>query len=277
MRAGGRPVVMGVLNVTPDSFFDGGRYVDHGAAVRHGLAMVEDGADIVDVGGESTRPGASPVDVDEELRRVIPVVAALARDVPVSIDTTKEEVARAAVAAGAGVVNDISASPRLAEVAAEEGAVYVAMHRKGGPADMQSHPVYDDVVGEVRAYLAAAAAAAEAAGVTEVWVDPGIGFGKTGRHNLQLLAALPELVALGYPVLVGTSRKAFIGRIAAGTLAGEGPPAATSERFEGSLATAVWAMAKGASAVRVHDVKATAEAVALLAGLDLSAEPGVLP
>jgi len=267
---------MGVLNVTPDSFFDGGRYLDHAAAIRRGRAMIGEGADVIDIGGESTRPGASPVAEGEELRRVMPVVEALATEVRVSIDTTKEAVARAAVGAGAQIVNDVSASPRMAEAAAATGAAYVAMHRKGTPADMQANPVYDDVVSEVSEYLIERAAGARAAGVGEVWIDPGIGFGKTGRHNLEILAALPRLAALGYPVLIGTSRKGFIGRIAAGTLESEGPPLGAEDRFEGSLATAVWAMAHGASAVRVHDVKATAEAAALVAGLDLSGEPGVV-
>jgi len=268
---------MGVLNVTPDSFFDGGRYLDHAAAIRRGREITAEGADIVDVGGESTRPGATPVAGDEELRRVLPVVEALAAEVRVSIDTTKPSVAAAAVAAGAQIVNDVSASPRLAEVAGATGAAYVAMHRKGTPADMQRDPVYDDVVAEVSEYLVARARDAEAAGVAEVWIDPGIGFGKTGRHNLALLAALPRLSALGYPVLLGTSRKAFIGRVAAGTLDGEGPPLGVEERFEGSLATAVYAMANGASAVRVHDVRPTVEAAALVRRLDVSAEPGIVP
>jgi dihydropteroate synthase len=257
-----RPFVMGILNVTPDSFFDGGRYLDQAAAIVRGREMIVEGADIVDVGGESTRPGATSVSEDEELRRVIPVVAALAGDVRVSIDTTKAAVARRAVEAGAVMVNDVSAS--LEHVAAETGVAFVAMHRLGTPADMQDDPRYDDVVAEVTAYLAARAARATSAGVVEVWIDPGIGFGKTAVHNLQLLAALPELVALGYPVLVGTSRKSFLGRIAAGTVAGGSPPAPVETRFEGSLASATYAMAKGAAAVRVHDVSATVQAAKLV-------------
>lgn len=263
-----RPLVMGILNVTPDSFFDGGRYIDHEAAIARGREMINEGADIVDVGGESTRPGARAVSEDEELRRVIPVIAVLASAVPVSIDTTKPAVARAAVAAGATLVNDVSAS--LEEVAAEAGVGFVAMHRLGTPVDMQNDPHYDDVVKEVTEYLATRAVRALKAGVTDVWVDPGIGFGKTARHNLELLAGLSEIVALGYPVLVGTSRKTFLGHLAAGNLDAGGTPAPgsqaapLSERFEGSLASATFAMTKGAAAVRVHDVAATAQAARLV-------------
>jgi dihydropteroate synthase len=263
-----RPLVMGILNVTPDSFFDGGRYLDDAVALARGREMIDEGVDIIDVGGESTRPGAAAVSEHEELRRVIPVIEALAELIPVSIDTTKAGVARRAVAAGAVLVNDVSAS--LEGVAAESGAAFVAMHRQGTPADMQNDPRYDDVVKEVTDYLAARAARAVAAGVTEVWVDPGIGFGKTSRHNLQLLAGLSELVALGYPVLVGTSRKTFLGHIAAGNLAGSGAlngggqAAPADERFEGSLASATFAMTSGATAVRVHDVAATAQAARLV-------------
>ncbi len=253
---------MGILNVTPDSFFDGGRYLDHADAIRRGRKMVAEGADVIDVGGESTRPGAASVGLEEELRRVIPVIEALSGTVRISVDTTKPDVARQAVTAGATMINDVSAS--LATVAAETGTAFVAMHRKGTPADMQDDPRYEDVVEEVATYLAGRAAEARAAGVEEVWVDPGIGFGKTGRHNLELLAALPRLVDLGYPVLVGTSRKSFLGRIAAGTPSDRGAQLPASERFEGSLASATWAMASGAAAVRVHDVAATVQAAALV-------------
>lgn len=248
------PLVMGVLNVTPDSFSDGGRFVDPDRAVAHGLALVAEGADVVDVGGESTRPGASPVDEAEERRRVVPVVAALAPHVRVSIDTTKASVAAAAIEAGATLVNDVSAS--LHEVAAATGAGWVAMHRRGDPRSMQDDPRYADVVAEVLAFLVARAETGRVAGVGEVWVDPGIGFGKLAHHNLALLQALPTLVAAGWPVLVGTSRKAFLG-----PLAGGAPP---EDRLEGSLATAVFAMAKGAAMVRVHDVAATAQAARLV-------------
>ena len=190
---------MGVLNITSDSFSDGGIYLDFEAAVRRGRQMVAEGADVVDVGGESTRPGATAVTADEELRRVVPVVEALAGEVRVSIDTTKASVAHAALAAGATLLNDVSSS--LAAVASEHGAGYVALHCKGTPADMQRDPHYDDVVSEVGEFLELRAADARAAGVGEVYVDPGIGFGKSVRHNLQLLAALPRLVATSSAIL----------------------------------------------------------------------------
>ena len=256
---------MGVLNVTSDSFSDGGLYMDYEAAVRRGRQMVAEGVDVVDVGGESTRPGASAVAPDEELRRVVPVIEALAGEVRVSIDTAKASVAHAALAAGATLLNDVSSS--LAAVAAEHGAGFVAMHCKGTPADMQLDPRYDDVVGEVRQFLERCVTNARAAGVTEVYIDPGIGFGKSVRHNLQLLAALPELVATGVPVLVGTSRKSFIGHLGAGGSpdgrVGEVPPLGAHDRLDGSLASAVWAMACGAAVVRVHDVAATVQAARL--------------
>jgi len=246
---------MGVLNVTPDSFSDGGRWLDHADAVEHGLQMVADGADIVDVGGESTRPGARPLGADEELRRILPVVEALATRVRVSIDTRKAAVAEAALGAGATLVNDVSAS--LWEVAAANGSGWVAMHMQGDPIGMQAAPHYDDVVAEVCAFLVERAATAVACGIDEVWIDPGIGFGKTVDHNLVLLRRLSELVATGVPVMVGTSRKSFLGRAS-----GVAVPA--SERLEESLATAVWAMAQGARMVRVHDVGPTIQAVRLL-------------
>jgi dihydropteroate synthase len=227
--------------------------------------MVAEGVDVVDVGGESTRPGASAVAPDEEVRRVVPVIEALAGEVRVSIDTAKASVAHAALAAGATLLNDVSSS--LAAVAAEHGAGFVAMHCKGTPADMQLDPRYDDVVGEVRQFLERCVTNARAAGVTEVYIDPGIGFGKSVRHNLQLLAALPELVATGVPVLVGTSRKSFIGHLGAGGSpdgrVGEVPPLGAHDRLDGSLASAVWAMACGAAVVRVHDVAATVQAARL--------------
>ncbi len=246
---------MGVLNVTPDSFSDAGRFLDPEAAVAQGLAMARAGADVVDVGGESTRPGAHAVDDAEERRRVVPVVEALAHHVRVSIDTSKTTVAEAAVAAGATLVNDVSAS--LHPVAAEAGVGWVAMHMRGEPRTMQRHPRYDDVVGEVRAFLVERAEAAIEAGVDEVWVDPGIGFGKTVEHNLSLLRRLSSLVATGHPVVVGTSRKSFLG-----TLAGGAP---VTDRLEGSLATAVHAVAQGARMVRVHDVEPTVRALRLTA------------
>ena len=253
-----RPSVMGVLNVTPDSFSDGGRYFSHDAAVAHGLEMVAEGADIVDVGGESSRPGAEPVAEPEELRRVIPVVEALAPHVRVSVDTAKASVAGAAVRAGATLVNDISAS--LHDVAAAEGVGWVAMHMRGTPRTMHQSPRYDDVVGEVVAFLDERAERALAAGVGEVWVDPGIGFGKTAEHNLSLLRHLGRLVVRGHPVMIGTSRKSFLGRLTDG----EDHPLPAEERLTGSLATAVWAMANGAGMVRVHDVAPTLQAAMIV-------------
>jgi dihydropteroate synthase len=254
---------MGILNVTPDSFSDGGEYLDPARAIAHGRAMVQQGAAIVDVGGESTRPGAAPVDVAEELRRVIPVVEALAAEVRVSIDTTKPEVARAAVAAGATLINDVSAS--LHAVAGDLGAGWVAMHRKGNPTTMQLAPEYADVVGEVEAFLLAAVAAGTAAGVDEVWIDPGIGFGKTTAHNLALLANLDRFVASNVPVMVGVSRKRFIGEQLARSDRRGGPgrdddTVDTRDRLDGSLTYATYAFASGVAAVRAHDVLATVQA-----------------
>ena len=249
-----RALVMGVLNVTPDSFSDGGRFLSREAAVAHGLEMVAEGADIVDVGGESSRPGAEPVTEREELQRVVPVIEALSPRVRVSVDTTKAPVAEAAVRAGATLVNDVSAS--LHEVAAALGVGWAAMHMRGTPRTMQRDPRYDDVVGEVAAFLEERAETALAAGVSEVWVDPGIGFGKTAEHNLSLLRHLGRLVDMGHPVMIGTSRKSFLGRLAAN---GDGPLPA-EERLPASLATAVWAMANGVSMVRAHDVAPTRQA-----------------
>ena len=249
-----RALVMGVLNVTPDSFSDGGRWFDRDAAIAHGLEMTGQGADVVDVGGESTRPGAEPVDEAEELRRVVPVVEALAPHVRVSVDTRKRGVAEAALAAGATLLNDVTAS--LFDVAAAAGAGWVAMHMQGDPRTMQDDPRYDDVVAEVRAFLVERASAARSAGGGEVWIDPGIGFGKNVEHNLALLAHLDELVATGFPVLVGASRKRFLG-----VLTGVDDPA---DRLEGSLAAATWAMSAGAAMVRAHDVRATVEAARIV-------------
>lgn len=255
---------MGVLNVTPDSFSDGGRYLRTADAVAHGRRMVAQGADVVDVGGESSRPGALPVDEAEELRRVVPVVEALAPEVRVSVDTVKPAVAVAAVAAGATLVNDVSGA--LWPVAAELSVGWVAMHMQGTPPDMQRHPHYDDVVAEVHDYLLALAHTAAEAGVGEVWVDPGIGFGKTVQHNLSLLAHLPELAATagqaGFGVLVGTSRKSFLGRFG-GT---EARPVPVDDRLEASLAVETWALLRGAGMVRAHDVAPTVQAAVLVGG-----------
>jgi len=225
--------------------------------------MAEEGASIVDVGGESTRPQASPVAEDEELRRVVPVVRELARELAgrarISVDTRKATVAEAAVDAGATIINDVSAS--LWDVAARSGAGWLAMHMKGEPADMMSHAHYDDVVSEVSSYLRARAQAASDAGVREIWVDPGIGFAKTTAHNLTLLRRLDELVSTGWPVAVGLSRKRFTGVAASGR---EEAPAPLEDRLETSLAGAVWAMLQGAAIVRGHDVRALADAARLV-------------
>jgi dihydropteroate synthase len=260
--------VMGVLNVTPDSFSDGGRWLDPAAAIAHAREMVAEGADVVDVGGESTRPGAVPVEEREELRRVLPVIEALAGQVRLSIDTRKAGVARAAVAAGATLINDVSAE--LWPVAAETGVGWVAMHMPADPSVMQQHAHYQDVVAEVRDYLVSRAERARAAGVTEIWVDPGIGFGKTARHNLLLLRHLDQLVATGWPVLVGTSRKTFLGALAPGP---DGAPAPADDRLEATIATSTWAMTHGVRMVRVHDVRPAARA-AFLAGAGQAAPIG---
>src|SRR5438105_4991717 len=254
-----RPLVMGVLNVTPDSFSDGGRWFDREAAIARGLELVAEGADVLDVGGESTRPGAGPVDEAEERRRVLAVVEALAPHVRVSIDTYKAGVARAAVDAGASIVNDVSAS--LAPVAASCGVGWIAMHMQGTPRTMQEDPRYVDVVGEVRDFLVERARAAISAGVRELWIDPGIGFGKTPQHNLSLLRHLRALVDTGFEVAVGASRKSFLGRL---TGAGPDHPAPVEDRAEASLAASVWAMAAGAAMVRVHDVAATVQAARIV-------------
>jgi dihydropteroate synthase len=249
------PAVMGIVNVTPDSFSDGGRFLAPDDAIAHGLRLVAEGADLLDVGGESTRPGSDPVRADVELARVLPVIEALAAraGVPISIDTTKASVARAALAAGASMVNDVSAfrgDPDMAAVVAEAGVAVCLMHMLGRPKTMQDDPRYDDVVSEVAAFLAERARAAEAAGVDRacICVDPGFGFGKTADHNLALLRRLDAIAAVGYPVLVGVSRKRFVGALA------------RSERFDdaarvaGTVAANVAAFARGGWMFRVHDV-----------------------
>ena len=269
-----RTLIMGIVNVTPDSFSDGGRFLGPDRAIAHGLRLFEDGADLVDVGGESSRPGAEEVPAAEEIRRVIPVIAGLvAAGVPVSVDTSKPEVASAALAEGAVVVNDITAfgHPDMAPLVAAARCGAVLMHMQGNPQTMQDHPAYEDVVGEVRDYLLERAALIEQAGVERsfVCVDPGIGFGKTQRHNLQLLARLDELVSTGYPVLVGTSRKSFIGKIL-----DQSDPA---ERDLATAATVAIAATRGAAVVRVHNVEMTRQAVlvadAIVRSIDVEERP----
>ena len=271
---GARPAVMGVVNVTPDSFSDGGQFLDPSSAVAHGLELVAAGADLLDVGGESTRPGADPVDEAEELRRVVPVIQALAAEtpVPISIDTTKSAVATAALEAGASVVNDVSAGrhdPETLAVAADAGAGYVAMHMLGEPRTMQDDPRYDDVVREVGDFLAQRLDVARAAGVADAALaaDPGIGFGKTVEHNLSLLVHLPDLCErVGAPMVIGTSRKRFLASIMRNATGRDDEPA-PADRDDATLATVVWSVERGASVVRVHDVQSTARAIALLAAM----------
>ncbi len=256
---GSHVLIMGVLNVTPDSFSDGGRFLDPGAAVAQAEALVAQGADLIDLGAESSRPGSEPVDETEELRRLMPVIEALAPRVavPLSIDTTKARVAQRALDAGACIVNDISAlrfDPDMARVVATTGAGVVLMHMQGTPQTMQRTPQYDDVVSEVRAFLAARMAAAREAGIRpdQILLDPGFGFGKTVTHNLTLLARLDELAALGRPVVAGVSRKAFIGQILAREV---------GDRLMGTAAAVALAVERGARLVRVHDVGAIRDVV----------------
>jgi dihydropteroate synthase len=262
----GRALVMGIVNVTPDSFSDGGQFVASEAAVAHALDLVRQGADILDIGGESSRPGAEPVAADEELRRVLPVVRDLVgrTAVPISVDTTKAAVADACLAAGAHIINDITAlqgDPDMARVVAARRAGVVLMHMRGTPQTMQLDPRYDDVTAEVERFLEARLHAAAAAGIEagRVVLDPGIGFGKTSAHNLELLARLGELRALGRPVLLGVSRKGFFGKVL-----GRG----VEERLTASLAAACHAVSLGAAQViRAHDVRETHDAVTLLAAI----------
>jgi dihydropteroate synthase len=255
------PRIMGILNVTPDSFSDGGEWFDFGEAVEHGRALVAEGADILDVGGESTRPGAAPIAVDEELRRVVPVVSAL-RDVhaQLSVDTMKLAVAEAAVEAGATFVNDVTAfrhDPAIAGLVADRGCDCCLMHALGEPRTMQKDPRYGDVVDDVRAFLEQRVRFAVGEGVREerIVLDPGIGFGKTLDHNLELLRRLDEIVAIGFPVVIGTSRKSFLGR-----LTGRDDP---HDRVAATLATTVLALERGAQIFRVHDVAPTKDALAV--------------
>ena len=252
------PLIMGVLNATPDSFSDGGDWATADRAIAHAEAMLADGADIIDVGGESSRPGAHPVSTIEELERTLPVIRALTDRCVVSIDTAKPEVAQAAIAAGAHIVNDITAS--LEHVAAEGRAGWVAMHMQGEPQTMQHDPTYDDVVREVGSDLADAADRGRQAGIEHLWLDPGIGFGKSDRHNLELLRDLANLIPHGERLLVGVSRKRLIGEIHA--LSDQnGVKIATNDRREGSMVCSVWSWLRGAHIVRVHDVRTAALAM----------------
>jgi len=263
---------MGVLNVTPDSFSDGGSFLDAEAAVARAREMVAEGADILDVGGESTRPGAEPVSAEEELRRVLPALEGIAAkdlDAEVSIDTSKASVARAAIAAGATMVNDVSAlraDPAMVDVVVDGGVDCCLMHMLGEPRTMQRDPRYGDVVDDVKAFLEERLRFAVSAGVDEerILLDPGIGFGKTVAHNLELLERLGELTELGRPLVVGTSRKTFLGRIAADA-AGEDEPLEPARRLPGTIATNVLALERGASVFRVHDVAPVRDALAVAA------------
>jgi len=252
--------LMGVVNVTPDSFSDGGLYLDPAAAIAHGRELVATGAEILDVGGESTRPGAEPVAAEEEMRRVVPVVEGLRElDCEISVDTSKAAVAAAALEAGAMIVNDVTAlrgDPEMAPLCAERGATVVLMHMLGEPRTMQVDPRYDDVVADVKAFLAARLQAATAAGIAEerVWLDPGIGFGKTAAHNMELLRRLGELRELGRPLVIGTSRKSFIGKL---------DGSAAGERLGGTIASSVLAAVEGAEVLRVHDVAEMRQALAV--------------
>ncbi len=260
-----RPLIMGILNVTPDSFSDGGRYHDKNQAVAHGLQMVQEGADIIDVGGESTRPGAMPVSLEDELERVVPVIEALDRreDIVLSVDTMKSEVAERALAAGAHIINDVSAlesDPRMTDVARAYGAGVVLMHKRGDPRTMQAQAQYADVVLEVRDYLMARVDYAERAGLARrtLAIDPGIGFGKLAGHNVSILARLGALRMCGRPIVVGLSRKAFIGQ-----MTGRG----VDERGAGTLGALAFCLGEGAQILRVHDVQATHDVVQVVRAL----------
>jgi len=247
-----RTFLVGVLNVTPDSFSDGGKFFDRKRAIEHGLRMVEEGADFIDVGGESTRPGSEPIPVDEELRRVLPVIEGLAAKVtvPISIDTYKAAVAKRALEAGATIVNDITGlrfDPEMVHVIVECNASVIIMHMQGTPKTMQQNPVYGEVVSEVRTFLSERAAFAEEQGINQILIDPGIGFGKRLEHNLEIFRRLNEFTVLGYPLLIGPSRKSFIGTIL---------NLPVDSRFEGTAAAVAVSILNGANVVRVHDVQA---------------------
>ncbi len=262
LERGKRTYLMGILNVTPDSFSDGGLFLDPGRACEHAHRMVEEGADLIDVGGESTRPGAFPVPLEEELKRVLPVIKRLSKElkVPLSVDTYKAEVAEAALGEGADLVNDIGAlrlDPRMASVVARAKAGVVLMHMKGSPRTMQENPTYEDLIGEVLTFLRTQVEVAEGAGIepSAILVDPGIGFGKRVEHNLQLLKRLSEFQVLGKPILIGPSRKSFIGAVLKLPL---------EERLEGTAAAVAAAVLNGAEVVRVHDVRPMARIVRMI-------------
>ena len=267
MPIGERTLIMGILNVTPDSFSDGGQFVSLDAALAHAEQMIAEGADIIDVGGESTRPGGDPVTVEEEIRRVVPVIQTLVQrtEIPISVDTTKSEVARVALEAGAAIVNDISALRfdfYVADAVARAGAGLVLMHSRGTPATMHRLPPVADIMQEVTHSLRASINMAERRGVgrESIVIDPGIGFGKSQDQNLELIAKLDQLIAAfpNYPLLIGTSRKSFIGRLLADET---GAPAPAEERVHGTMATITTAVLHGAHIIRVHDVKAAAETI----------------
>jgi dihydropteroate synthase len=267
MPIGEHTLIMGILNITPDSFSDGGQFLTLDTALAHAEQMIAEGADIIDVGGESTRPGGEPISIDEEIERVVPVISALTQrtNVPISVDTTKSEVARAALDAGAAIVNDISALRfdfYVADAVARTGAGLVLMHSRGTPATMHRLPPVADIMHEVTHSLRASINMAERRGVKHesIVIDPGIGFGKSQEQNLELIAKLDQLIAAfpDYPLLIGTSRKSFIGRILAGD---SGAPAPAEDRLHGTLATITAAILKGAHIVRVHDVKAAIETI----------------
>jgi len=276
LKIGRRPLVMGIVNVTPDSFSDGGQYATAESAIAHGLQLTEDGADLLDIGGESTRPGAAPVPLEEELRRVVPVVAGLAAQtrVPLSVDTSKAEVACRCLESGARIINDVTAlagDPAMAEVALKHGCGVILMHMQGTPQTMQQAPHYEDVVAEIGQFFAQRLKWAAAAGITQehIVLDPGIGFGKKGKHNLEILARLAEFQSLGRPVCLGVSRKALIGQILQRPVA---------QRLAGSLAALLCAQSRSAvQIVRVHDVRETRDAVEILAAIQEQGDDGGRP
>ena len=260
--------IMGILNVTPDSFYDGGKYNKTELAIKHAEEMIEEGADIIDIGGESTRPGAEPISIEEEKKRVLPVISELRKrnkDIKISVDTYKSEVAEEAIDMGATIVNDVSGlqfDKNMPEVISKKNVSVIIMHIKGTPRDMQINPTYEDVVKEIKEFLKERIEYATENGINKrnIFIDPGIGFGKTTEHNLEILKRLKEFKELGFPVVLGTSRKSFIGRI----LGTEENPIPPEERLEGSIATYVWAVIQGVDILRVHDVKQTKMALKVI-------------